>query len=34
VVAPENDDLGVAVVGSYLGSRRGGASLFGDDWAG
>lgn len=31
VVAPENDDLGVAVVGSYLGARRG--SLFGDDWA-
>ncbi|RPE82436.1 uncharacterized protein with von Willebrand factor type A (vWA) domain [Curtobacterium sp. PhB137] len=28
VVAPENDDLGVAVVGSYLGSRRGGQSLF------
>lgn len=28
VVAPENDDLGVAVVGSYLGSRRGGPSLF------
>lgn len=32
VVAPENDDLGVAVVGSYLGSRRGGA-LFRDDWS-
>ncbi|KTR05662.1 vWA domain-containing protein [Curtobacterium luteum] len=44
VVAPENDDLGVAVVGSYLGSRRGGGAfggasgggLFGgygrDDW--
>ncbi|TDN43618.1 uncharacterized protein with von Willebrand factor type A (vWA) domain [Curtobacterium flaccumfaciens] len=31
VVTPENDDLGVAVVGSYLGARRG--SLFGDDWA-
>ncbi|MBT2503665.1 VWA domain-containing protein [Curtobacterium sp. ISL-83] len=30
VVAPENDDLGVAVVGSYLGSRRG--TLFRDDW--
>jgi len=28
VVAPENDDLGVAVVGSYLGSRRGGTPLF------
>lgn len=28
VVAPENDDLGVAVVGSYLSSRRGGPSLF------
>jgi len=28
VVAPENDDLGVAVVGSYLGSRRGAPSLF------
>ncbi|SOC87898.1 Uncharacterized protein, contains von Willebrand factor type A (vWA) domain [Curtobacterium sp. 314Chir4.1] len=28
VVAPENDDLGVAVVGSYLGSRRGGNTLF------
>ena len=26
VVAPELDDLGVAVVGSYLGSRHGGAS--------
>ncbi len=34
VVAPENDDLGAAVVGSYLGARRGGASLFGDDWTG
>ncbi|WP_144713007.1 VWA domain-containing protein [Curtobacterium pusillum] len=32
VVAPENDDLGVAVVGSYLGSRRGGNPLFRDDW--
>ncbi|MCS6573443.1 VWA domain-containing protein [Curtobacterium flaccumfaciens pv. flaccumfaciens] len=33
VVAPENDDLGVAVVGSYLGSRRGaGGALFRDDW--
>lgn len=32
VVAPENDDLGVAVVGSYLGARR-GSQLFGDDWA-
>ncbi|WP_022907704.1 vWA domain-containing protein [Curtobacterium sp. B18] len=31
VVAPENDDLGVAVVGSYLGSRRGGAFPR-DDW--
>lgn len=31
VVAPENDDLGVAVVGSYLGSRR-GDTLFRDDW--
>jgi uncharacterized protein with von Willebrand factor type A (vWA) domain len=31
VVAPENDDLGVAVVGSYLGARR--SSLFGDDRA-
>jgi uncharacterized protein with von Willebrand factor type A (vWA) domain len=32
VVAPENDDLGVAVVGSYLGSRRGaGDALFRDD---
>lgn len=32
VVAPENDDLGVAVVGSYLGSRRGpGGALFRDD---
>ncbi|WIB76804.1 VWA domain-containing protein [Curtobacterium sp. MCPF17_002] len=34
VVAPENDDLGVAVVGSYLGSRRGGNPLFRDDWVG
>ncbi|MFJ4221262.1 VWA domain-containing protein [Curtobacterium luteum] len=41
VVAPENDDLGIAVVGSYLGSRRGGGAfgggLFGgsgrDDWS-
>lgn len=33
VVAPENDDLGVAVVGSYLGSPRGaGGALFRDDW--
>ncbi|MBA8990946.1 uncharacterized protein with von Willebrand factor type A (vWA) domain [Curtobacterium pusillum] len=32
VVAPENDDLGVAVVGSYLGSRR-GTTLFRDDWS-
>ncbi|MCA5921989.1 vWA domain-containing protein [Curtobacterium oceanosedimentum] len=32
VVAPENDDLGVAVVGSYLGSRRrGGDALPRDD---
>jgi uncharacterized protein with von Willebrand factor type A (vWA) domain len=31
VTAPENDDLGVAVVGSYLGARRGSGSPFGDD---
>ncbi|MFZ7086815.1 hypothetical protein [Curtobacterium sp. RRHDQ10] len=29
VVAPEADDLGAAVVGSYLGSRRGGAAFGG-----
>ncbi|WIE60707.1 VWA domain-containing protein [Curtobacterium sp. MCLR17_032] len=29
VTAPENDDLGVAVVGSYLGARRGSGSAFG-----
>ncbi|KQO60327.1 vWA domain-containing protein [Curtobacterium sp. Leaf261] len=29
VVAPEADDLGAAVVGSYLGSRRGGGAAFG-----
>jgi uncharacterized protein with von Willebrand factor type A (vWA) domain len=39
VVAPELDDLGAAVVGSYLGSRgRGGAGGFGGgaygDWFG
>jgi uncharacterized protein with von Willebrand factor type A (vWA) domain len=43
VVAPELDDLGAAVVGSYLGSRRGGWApgfsddtdgLFGRGWAG
>ncbi|WP_144762956.1 VWA domain-containing protein [Curtobacterium sp. 9128] len=34
VTAPENDDLGVAVVGSYLGSRRGGALFRDDDWGG
>uniref|UniRef100_A0A942T8P4 VWA domain-containing protein n=1 Tax=Neobacillus citreus TaxID=2833578 RepID=A0A942T8P4_9BACI len=28
VVAPENEDLGVAVVDSYLGSRRGDSALF------
>lgn len=42
VVAPELDDLGAAVVGSYLGSRRGSwgpgfsddsGGLFGRDWA-
>jgi uncharacterized protein with von Willebrand factor type A (vWA) domain len=41
VVAPELDDLGAAVVGSYLGSRRGGGSgasggdfnsMFGRGW--
>ena len=35
VVAPELDDLGAAVVGSYLGSRTPGASYrghFGGDW--
>jgi len=31
VTAPENDDLGVAVVGSYLGSRHGGGAAFGGD---
>ncbi len=31
VVAPELDDLGVAVVESYLGTRRGGGSGLGDD---
>ena len=33
VTAPENDDLGVAVVGSYLSSRRGsnGAAAFGGE---
>ncbi|MCD4525502.1 VWA domain-containing protein [Nocardioides sp. cx-173] len=40
VVAPELDDLGAAVVGSYLGSRQGGSSPMGDlrgaygDWFG
>ncbi|WP_267419866.1 MULTISPECIES: vWA domain-containing protein [unclassified Curtobacterium] len=34
VTAPENDDLGVAVVGSYLGSRQGGALFRDDDWGG
>jgi uncharacterized protein with von Willebrand factor type A (vWA) domain len=34
VTAPENDDLGVAVVGSYLGSRHGGALFRDDDWSG
>ncbi|MBF4590990.1 vWA domain-containing protein [Curtobacterium sp. VKM Ac-1395] len=34
VTAPENDDLGVAVVGSYLGSRHGGALFRDDDWGG
>jgi uncharacterized protein with von Willebrand factor type A (vWA) domain len=34
VTAPENDDLGVAVVGSYLGSRSGGALFRDDDWSG
>ncbi len=38
VVAPELDDLGAAVVGSYLGSRRGSAGGFGGggygDWFG
>ncbi|WIB59504.1 VWA domain-containing protein [Curtobacterium sp. MCLR17_007] len=34
VTAPENDDLGVAVVGSYLGSRRGGGLFRDDDWGG
>jgi len=31
VVAPEVDDLGAAVVESYLGSRRPGGGL--DDWS-
>ena len=37
VVAPELDDLGAAVVGSYLGSRRGGGvgpGFGGGDWFG
>lgn len=37
VVAPELDDLGAAVVGSYLGSRRGAASSYREhfgDWYG
>jgi uncharacterized protein with von Willebrand factor type A (vWA) domain len=37
VVAPELDDLGAAVVGSYLGSRRGGGPAgggYGDLWGG
>ena len=34
VTAPDNDDLGVAVVGSYLGSRHGGALFRDDDWGG
>lgn len=40
VIAPESDDLGAAVVGSYLGSRRGGRSGHGSgpgaygDWFG
>ncbi|WP_413601222.1 vWA domain-containing protein [Curtobacterium sp. Curtsp57] len=34
VTAPENDDLGVAVVGSYLGSRRGSTLFRDDDWGG
>jgi uncharacterized protein with von Willebrand factor type A (vWA) domain len=37
VIAPESDDLGAAVVGSYLGSRgprgRGGPGSY-DDWFG
>ena len=33
VVAPENDDLGAAVVGSYLGSRS-WPNLGGGDWSG
>jgi len=34
VVSPELDDLGVAVVESYLGSRRGGAGGSGPDFGG
>jgi uncharacterized protein with von Willebrand factor type A (vWA) domain len=37
VVAPELDDLGAAVVSSYLGSRRGGRGSVGEhmgDWFG
>jgi uncharacterized protein with von Willebrand factor type A (vWA) domain len=36
VLAPELDDLGAAVVGSYLGSRHGGAAEYGrySDWFG
>ena len=36
VLAPELDDLGAAVVGSYLGSRHGRAGEYGrySDWFG
>jgi uncharacterized protein with von Willebrand factor type A (vWA) domain len=34
VVAPELDDLGAAVVGSYLGSRGGSSSSYADEFGG
>jgi uncharacterized protein with von Willebrand factor type A (vWA) domain len=34
VVAPELEDLGAAVVGSYLGSRTGAASSYADEFGG
>jgi hypothetical protein len=33
-VAPELDDLGAAVVGSYLGSRGGSASSYAEEFGG
>ena len=34
VVSPELDDLGAAVVGSYLGGRGGSSGPSGSDWYG